>query len=88
MAISRYPFTHCAALLEIVPVDCRGPQGPRNDTVVVAQARNRYCAKQQFTVLFRNREGPVFLIRFHTLDGGSGQIRQLIQKRLGLGFRH
>ncbi len=48
MAISRYHFTHCTALLEIVPGDCHGPKGPRNDTVVVAQVRNRYCAKQQF----------------------------------------
>ena len=49
MAISRYHFTHCTALLEIVPGDCHGPKGPRNDTVVVAQVRNRYCANQQFT---------------------------------------
>ena len=50
MAISQYHFTHCTALLEIVPGDCHGPKGPRNDTVVVAQVRNRYCAKQQFTI--------------------------------------
>ena len=71
MAISRYHFTHCTALLEIVPGDCQevncpkgareatlgcGPKGPRNDTVVVAQVRNRYCAKQQFTL--RNLHFP------------------------------
>ena len=50
MAISRYHFTHCTALLEIVPGDCHGPKGPRNDTVVVTQLRNRYCAKQQFNL--------------------------------------
>ena len=60
MAISRYYFTHCTALLEIVPGDCHGPKGPRNDTVVVAQVRNRYCAKQQFTV----PKPPAFLLGF------------------------
>ena len=60
MAISRYHFTHCTALLEIVPGDCRGPKGPRNDTVVVAQVRNRYCAKQQF-----------ISIRTHFYQGGG-----------------
>ena len=66
MAISRYHFTHCTALLEIVPGDCHGPKGPRNDTVVVAQVRNRFCAKQQFislltyTKAFKNSGSDIF----------------------------
>ena len=51
VAISWYHFTHCTALLEIVPGDCHGPKGPRNDTVTVTQVRSRYCAKQQFIFL-------------------------------------
>ena len=41
-SISRCAFRY------IIPGDCHGPKGPRNDTVTVTQVRSRYCAKQQF----------------------------------------
>ena len=43
------PSTSRCAFRYIIPGDCHGPKGPRNDTVTVTQVRSRYCAKQQFT---------------------------------------
>ena len=32
MAISRYHLPNCIAGANLVPGDCRGPDGPRNDS--------------------------------------------------------
>ena len=36
MAISWYHSSTCGAVTNIVPGDCHGPKGPRNDTVVIS----------------------------------------------------
>ena len=62
----------------MIPGDCHGPKGPRNDTVVVGELRSLYKGKQQFIItkvilmltkeeLHKKIEGGV---RF--LDGATG----------------
>ena len=46
------PTSHCAARY-MLPGDCHGPKGPRNDTVEAGQTHHRYCYKQQFTTIKR-----------------------------------
>ena len=58
------PSTSRCAFRYIIPGDCHGPKGPRNDTVTVTQVRSRYCAKQQFTL-------PNFL----SLFAGKSQLK-------------
>ena len=47
-AISWYDLPVCCAGIKMLPGDCHGPNGPRNDTVVVSGLRISYSAKQQF----------------------------------------
>ena len=47
-AISWYDSSVCYAVIKILPGDCHGPKGPRNDTVVEGELRSLYKDKQQF----------------------------------------
>ena len=47
-AISWYDPSVCCAEIKMLPGDCHGPKGPRNDTVVVGELRSLYKDKHQF----------------------------------------
>ena len=51
MAISWYDLSICCVGMKMLPGDCHGPNGPRNDTVAVGGLRSRYFGNQQFTSL-------------------------------------